>query len=223
MKKFLAFCLALVLVMSMSVTVFAAYGGFVSSPPANSAPELDSFKPADDDCTANIVITPYGDKEELSEFLRQLFEKAYNDILTSDDLTKLNADLAELAKSLNISGTDLAVSELFDLHVTDCDTHEGHFEFEIVLKAESLKNFVGLLHMTTDGKWELIKDAKVLSDGQRLSFSVDSFSPFAIVVDTSGGQTGDNGMVYVYAIIMAVSAVALAVIFVKTKKQKAVA
>jgi hypothetical protein len=111
---------------------------------------------------------------------------------------------------------------VFDLSYHKCDAHEDHGYFTIKLGAKALENFVALVHYN-NGEWEVIENAKVLADGETLEFKAKDFSPFAIVVDTSGGQTGDNGMVYVYAIIMAVSAVALAVIFVKTKKQKAVA
>ena len=45
---------------------------------------------------------------------------------------------------------------------------------------------------------------------------------FAIVVDTSDDpQTGDNTMIYVSFILMIVSAAALVVVLIKSKKQKA--
>ena len=222
MKKVIVFCLALVLVMSSSIVALAASDNFVSSPPSFTGPEVDSFEPSDEDCTGDIVVTPFGDINNLSPELKALMEKAYNDILGAKDLTELCKEFAEYVKGLGIPGTRLAVSDLFDIHVVGCDFHEGHVDFNIVLKAETLKNFVGLLHMNKDGEWEMIKDAVVLADGIHLKFSVESFSPFAIVVDTSGGQTGDNSMIALYAIIMAASALALAVIFVKTRKQKTV-
>ena len=225
MKKVLAICLMMVMVLSMSVNVFAASGGFVSSPSGNPAPTVVSFKPSDDDCTAQLVVTPYGDKHDLSDALRAMFEKAYNDIVNSDDLTKLNAELAKLAADKKIKGKDLAVSDLFDIHVTGCDYHDEHVDFDITLDADTLDRFEGLLHMNKDGVWELVTDAEVINNGEHLKFSADSFSPFAIVVDTSSGspdapQTGDNSMIHIYAIVMAVSALAIVVITVKSRKQK---
>lgn len=222
MKKVLVICLTMIMVASMSVAVFAAPSGFVSSPSGNPAPRMVSFDPSDEDCTATLVITPYGDRHTLPDALRTLIEKAYNDILNIGDLTKLNAELAKLAADKKIDGKNLAVSDLFDLHVTGCDSHEEHTEFDVVLDADSLKNFVGLLHMNKDSKWELVDNAKVTNNGEHLEFSVDSFSPFAIVVDTTDDpQTGDNTMIYVSLIVMIVSAAALVFVLVKSKKQKA--
>ena len=225
MKKVLAICLMTVMVLSMSVNVFAAPGGFVNSPSGNPAPTVVDFDPSNDACTAHLVITPYGDRHVLSETLRTMLEKAYSEISSSDDLTELNAELAKIAADKNIAGKDLAVSDLFDIHVTGCDYHDEHVDFDITLDADTLSRFVGLLHMNKDGVWELVTDAEVINNGEHLKFSVDSFSPFAIVVDTSdpnpdSPQTGDNSMIHIYAIIMAVSALAIIVIAVKSKKQR---
>lgn len=224
MKKVLAICLTMVMVASMSITALAK-GGFVSSPSGNPAPTVEAFKPSNPDCKAGLDITSYSERGDMSEELRTNLEKAYNDIANTDDLTKLNADLAKLAKDKNIDGTKLAVSDLFYLHETGCDNHSGHNGFEVTLGADTLNNFVGLLHMNKNGEWELVSGATVVNDGKSLKFSVDSFSPFAIVVDTSfngsdGPQTGNNSMIYIYVILMAVSAVALAVILIRNKKKK---
>ena len=225
MKKVLAICLMMVMVLSMSVNVFAASGGFVSSPSGNPAPTVVSFDPSDDGCTGRLVVTPYGDRNTLPSSLKDLIEKAYSDIANSDDLTKLNAELAKLAADKKIKGKDLAVSDLFDIHVTGCDYHDEHVDFDITLDADTLDRFEGLLHMNKDGVWELVADAEVINNGDHLKFSVDSFSPFAIVVNTGvdtpdAPQTGDNSMIHIYAIIMAVSAIAVIVIVVKSKKQR---
>lgn len=225
MKKVLAIFLTMIMVMGMSVTVLAAPGGFVSSPSGNPALTVVDFDPSDDDCTGKLVVTLYGDRHDLSDSLRALFEKAYKSIVNSDDLTNLNAELAKIAANKNIAGADLAVSDLFDIHVTGCDYHDGHVDFDITLDADALSHFVGLLHMNKDGEWKLVTDAEVVNNGEYLKFSVDSFSPFAIVIDTSSGtpdapQTGDNSMIHIYAIIMAVSALVVIVIAVKSKKQR---
>ena len=79
MKKVVAICLMMVMVLSMSVNVFAAPGGFVSSPSGNPAPEVVIFAPSDDDCKGRLVVTAYGDRHDLSEALREMLEKAYKD------------------------------------------------------------------------------------------------------------------------------------------------
>jgi len=173
MKKLLAICLMVVMVVSMSATAFAATDGFVSSPSGNAAPGLVSFKSSDEDCTATLNITPYGDRHDISDTLRNMLEKAYEDIAGSTDLTKLNPDLSKIAADKNIDGKDLAVSDLFDIHAAGCDYHEEHADFDIILDAATLKGFVGLLHMNKDEKWEFVDNAKVVNNGEHLKFSVD--------------------------------------------------
>lgn len=223
MKKLLAILLAMVMLLNVSVIAFAVTDGFVSSPSTKPAPEIVSFDPAADDCTAKLVITPYSEKEELPEVLETLLEKAKDTIANSKNLTELNDKLANVAKTKNIRGENLAVSDLFDIHVTGCDFHDGHVDFDIVLAADTLSHFVGLLHMSKEGVWELVEDAKVTNNGEHLEFSVESFSPFAIVVDTTetgttAPQTGDNSRIYLYVAIMAVSALAVVFIWKKLKK-----
>lgn len=227
MKKLLAICLMVVMVVSMSVTAFAAPGGFISSPSGNPAPTVEAFEPSNDDCDGHLTVTPYGDRSDLSNDIRITFEGAYDDIVNSDDLTKINADLAKVAADKGIAGTDLAVSDLFDISVVGCHDHKGHYDFNITLAADTLYNFVGLLHKPQGGDWELVSDAEVVNNGTNLKFSVKTLSPFAIVVKTSDAgtldvpETGDDSMVHVYAIIMAISALAIIVIAVLTKKRKA--
>ena len=91
---------------------------------------------------------------KLSESIKKKMENAYKSISETSDLTVLNDDLAELVKDLSILGTDLAVSDLFDISMSDCDDHDLHGSFKLKLKAQTLENFVGLLHCE-NGVWEL--------------------------------------------------------------------
>ena len=214
----------IVMLVTLNVNAFAAPGSFVSSPSGNPMPQLISFVPGDSGCTATLIITPYSERDTLPADLQTLMNKAYSEIATSNDLTELEAELAKLAASKSIKGTDLAVSDLFDMRTVGCDVHVHHNSFTITLSAETLKRFVGLLHMTTDGEWELISNAKVLDEGKTLQFTVDDFSPFAIVVDTSengGPNTGDNSMIHVYITVMAICAVAIVVIVAMDRKRRA--
>ncbi len=192
MKKIMTVCLALVMLLSMSLTAFAVDGGFLESPSLNLAPRLRSFTVDSEECEAEIIITPYSQRHTLDEESQDEIEAAYDEIKASDDLTVLNADLAALAASLGIAGTDLAVSDLFDMDYINCNhvTHrDEHGNFRITLEADTLANFVGLLHRNK-GTWELVRGA--VANGDTLSFSIDDFSPFAIVVDTSDVGSGDE-------------------------------
>ena len=223
MKKLLAICFAVLLVASMSFQVFAE-GGFVISPSKKPAPEVDTFEPSDDECTAELIITPYKDRDQLPEDRKDRIEEAYDEISDSDDLTDLIDDLKDLADKKNIDGKDLAVSDLFDARTEGCDNnHDQHSPFDVVLEADTLSNFVGLAYKDENGKWILVEGATVVN-GDHLKFKTDGFGPFAIIVDASKqgpSQTGDETMIGLYIAIMAVSAVAIVILVVKTKKQRA--
>lgn len=226
MKKIVSVFLTVLMVASLCVSVFAANDGFVQSPTGQKAPEVVEFKPADENCTAKLVITPYGEHEELPQALQTLLNDAYTSIKNTSDITTLNADLTKIAADKNLKSTEIAVSELFDIHPTDCDFHDGHVDFDVTLDAETLKHFVALLHMNKNGQWEVVKDAKVVNNGEHLQFSVESFSPFAIVVDNkanSGSQgTGDSDMLYIYGGVAIVAAIGAAfAIVIKNKKENA--
>ena len=185
--------MVIMMLASISLNALAAPAGFVSSPSGNAAPTVEEFTPGDEACTAKLVITPFVDKDKLPDELKTLFEKAYNSILETKDLTALNEVLKKVAADKNINPQNLAVSDLFDIHYTDCDFHDGHEDFDIVLGAETLGSFVGLLHMNKSGVWEWVENARVTGNGEHLEFSVDSFSPFAIVVDTANLEVPPTG------------------------------
>ena len=221
MKKVLAICMMFALLATMSVSAFAATNGFVSSPSENSAPTIVEFDPADENCTATLNITAYGDKHTLPDALRTLLEQAYNSIANADDLTKLNAALADLVKKEGYDSTKLAVSDLFDIHPSDCEFHDGHLDFDVTLSADTLTHFVALLHMNKDGVWELVADAKVTNNGEHLEFSVETLSPFAIIVNTGDAPAPAPNYTWVYiavAAVVVIGAAVAVVYFVKRKK-----
>lgn len=225
MKKVLSVLLVALMVVSMNISVFAKPGEFVQSPSKNPAPEIVEGMPGSIECLAQLVITSYLDRFNLPDALRLLLEKAYREIANSKNIAELCIGLKDIAKKLGIPELNLAVSDLFDLRHIGCDNHEDHGYFDIVLKAETLNNFVSLIHYTTDG-WEVIENARVEKvDGEwHLYFSVDDFSPFAIVVNSAtiadgNPHTGDNNNIYIYSAVMAVAILAIVVVLKKTKKQ----
>ena len=227
MKKVLTLCLAFVMVMTMSITAFAAPGGFISSPSGNAAPQLISFSNLNKNCTADLIITSYADRNSLDESECLKFENAYNSIANTDNISSLNSDFSNIAAELNVSVNSMAVSDLFYVSYEDCISHDEHDSFTIELKAETLNNFVAL--MRYDGsKWVIVEGAKVSEDGLHLIFSSEELGPFAIVVNTGSSnittdspQTGDSfPWVYVVTIVAsAVGLIVIAIIFVKSKKR----
>ena len=224
MKKVLAIALMMFMLLGITVPAFAAPGAFLKSPSENPAPEIIEFEPiGGEECDAELVITPYSDRKTLPESLRALIESVYKVIVNSEDLTTLNNDLADKAAEKEIDGKFLKVSDLFDLSLIGCTEH-NHTGYKVVVKASTLKNFVGLLHVNESGEFELIDNAKVVDRGESLEFVVTGFSPYAIVVDTTDDPnppaTGDINMIHVYAIVMSVSALGVIAIAVFAKKRK---
>lgn len=223
MKKIIAFCIALVMMVGMCLPSFAALGGFISSPGGKKGPELVDYDNANSECTAILIITSYADRHTLDDATRAKLEEAYSIIVNSTDITTLNAALAKLADDQNMDGKKLAVSDLFDISYYSCDIHDDHGAFTVTIKPETLTNFVGLLHLNGD-EWELIDNAKVEEqDGEEvLTFTIEELSPFAIVVNTDeeAPQTSDDFQWLFYIALMVVSAAAMVFIGFKLKERE---
>ena len=218
MKKILMVLLLTVVAVSMSISAFADTGAFVQSPSANMAPEIVSGDSEDKE-DVELVITSYADRGDLPEEAREAIEKAYVKISGIKNLTTLCGALKEVAAKKDIPTTNLEVSDLFD--ISDAEGGSDGCTYDIVVTAETLENFVGLLHFT-DGKWELIDNAVVEEiDGElHLKFSTDGLSPFAIVVDTGADlpvedTKGNSILTGVLAIVAIAEAAALITILIK--------
>ena len=219
MKKLLAFVMALVMLATMSLTVFAA-GGFLGSPSKKFGPILIEFNNDSHDCKATIIVTPYAQRKTLDDSAREAIEAAYKEIKAATDLSTLCAALKTVADNNKIKTSDLAVTELFDISFIGCDQHTGHGEFDITIQPDSLTGFVALLHRV-NGNWTVEDDATVTENGDHLRFSVDLLSPFAIVINTKAisSPTSDNTYLFIYGAIMAASAFAVVVFWKKSGRK----
>lgn len=216
MKKIIAILVALVLVFSLSVTAFAANGAFYESP-SNKGPELVGSENKDENCTGSIGITHYSDRGNLDADDKTNIEDAYNQIAGTNDLTKLAYELSDLANGLGIDVSLLQVSDLFFVDYSGCTEHTNHAAFDITLDADLLANFVSLICFH-DGKWHVIKDAKVVNNGEYLVFAAENFSTYAIVVNSDIPKTGDAGVNPVWFVVMAASVVGLVALCIVMKK-----
>ncbi len=223
LKKLLVLLITVIMVLSVSIAVFAQPGNFIQSPTNNNGPTLIEGENESEDCTAKLVVTPYKDRDTLPAKALADIEAAYKLFASGIDITSLNADFAAFVASKGIKAAALAISDLFDVSYYNCDIHDNHGYFRIRLSADTLRNFVGLLHCN-DGVWEFVDNARVLEDGETLEFKIDDLSPFAIVVDTSKGSaispsTGaDNDFVAETVVLCAVSITALAVVGFKKRR-----
>jgi len=214
MKKIVVSLLALVLAVSLPVTAFAA-GAFLSSPSANAPTELVDYE-VSEGCDAEIIITPYGERDTLDEDDRKLLEEAYEQIAGTENLGDLVEGLKELAEKAGIDVSTLAVSDLFNVGYKGCDDHGDH-SYTIKLKPEVVKNFFKVIQYV-NGKWIIIENATV--DGEYLTMSSKYYGPVAIVVETGDTQTGDT-FPWIYLVLMAVSAAGLVAVSVLYKKNAA--
>lgn len=226
MKKVLALCVALLMVVVLAVPALAAPGAFVSSPSGNTAPTLDGAVSDSEECTAQVIITAYADRANLSDEDRATLEKAYNEIVnyTSDNAFK--TILAQLAQELNCNTTQLSVSDLFDIATTNCATHDGHGGFTVTLKVTNAAQLVGILHFNGTA-WEIADMQSVDEEKNTVTFHATDFSPFALVVDNGTGApivepTPNNTWWIVLIIVLVVliaGAVVAYVIYKKNKKE----
>lgn len=221
MKKVFAICLALVMVFALGLNVMAAPSNFVESPSKNGAPIIVDCKNESEDCTAIVVVTPYGDRDSLTDEQKKNLEDAYNQIVNSGNLGDMFSGIESIVGPDTVI-TDLAISDLFNMYYSDCNTHSGHGSFKIQLSTDTLKGFVGLIQFI-DGEWKNVDDAKV--DGNYLSFTADELSSFAVVVDRTKAEstspiTGaplNSYIIYGAAFVVVTLSVAAVVVFSKKK------
>lgn len=223
MKKALAICLALVMAVSAAMMVFAAPGGFVSSPSGNEAPVIITVSYEDGSCNPKVVVTPYSERDTLEEEKEEDMNEAYDEIAANKNLSGLCSELSSVAAAKNIPVSRLAVSDLFDISAYHNGDHDFCGSITVKVGTETLRNFVALLHRDADGTWEVVPGVVVNVEEGTITFSADDFSPYAIVVDTGSNAIPDTGAdIYIPAIAMIASAVSLVfVLFSMKKKQKA--
>lgn len=213
MKKLLVFCIVVAVVLSMSVTVFAELGSFVSSPSTNGAPTLDKDN---SDEGANVVAYRDRDGSLSAEEVADL-EAAYADIVGADNLVDLVPSLEEIANKLSVNVNGLAVSDLFHVELAN-DGEEHHLRFN----AKTLGNIVSLMHFV-DGHWRLVADMEVV-DEETIDVVVDASGVYAVVVSTDGTPVYPQGLStgaiigIIAAIVVVAGAAVAAVIIIKKRK-----
>lgn len=208
MKKILSVLLAVLLLASISVAAYAE--NFVNSVENAGAPEIDAVADSEgNDVSALIKIVPYEQVDTLAEDDQTAMHAAY-DSLNAGKLADINADLAAAAGDKSI-----AVSDFFFL-TSDEDVS---FPLKVTLRNSNLADFVSLLQYV-DGAWTWI-DAEV--DGDALTFSIESFGPFSIIVagePAASAPTGEATPV-VFIAGAVVLAAAAAWFFMKSRKVEA--
>ncbi len=219
MKKLLALGLALIMVATMSVVCFAEKGGFVYSPSVNPAPVVVDVE-FPEDCPAELVVTPYVERDTLDDDALKDIQDAYEEIVNLEEDDDLYKSFEELAEELGIPVELLLISDLFDIDYTDCGEHDEHVPYSVKLSSDTFKNFVQLVHYK-DGEWIPIPGATI-DENNVLSFTYDDYGAFAVIVTSKGSpETGDNGIFIFCIVMMIVSAAGLVTIYAVSRRKSA--
>jgi hypothetical protein len=178
MKK-LTSLVTLVLVLAM-LTVSASAADFTPSVESKSAPTLVSAVDANNN-SVNLTITSIPEATgEISDELAAAKKE-----LAAADLTTLVPNLSKVAP--NAKASDLVVRDLFDISTSDGSALTGAVTITIQTTLTGSEKVI-VLHQKAAGDWEALEDAKLASDG-KLTFTVSSLSPFALVIDSSSSTT----------------------------------
>lgn len=220
MKKLFAIILMAVMVCSMAFSASAAPGSFIESPSLNKAPIIVEYYNEDGECIGKIYVTSYGDRNVLELVERENLENAYDSIRNSTTVSVFIPDIIDVAQKLNVSPDNLAISDLFNLSLEDCDNHDEHGYFSIKLQPDTVENFVGLVYFE-NGEWHVIEDAKV--DGDCLIFTTDVPRALAIVVDVDNSiiDVPVTGQIIPWVLmgVIALSAAGIVVLLVNYRKR----
>lgn len=183
MKKTFALVLVLILALSLSIPVFAATGGFLSSPTRNPA-ILVSGTSSDENFNGELVITPYPNRDNLSEEEKKDLDAAYSDIAANSNLSDLIPNIGSYSSNKGVPVKALAVQDLFYVHATDTSAEKA--SYDLTLKIASSDKFVALAHYS-NGKWSVVDSAKIDADGN-LTFKTENLGAFALVVNASASS-----------------------------------
>ncbi len=210
MKKIAVSLMAVLLVLTMTVSVFAA-GNFVSSPSVQDGPTMVNFV-FTGDCDGKLVLTPYSERQSLTGEALTVFEGAYEQIKDSKDLTKLFPGV-KIPEGM----AGLAVGDLFYVDYSGCDDHDSHNPFTATIKPEISDNIAGV-YVQVNGEWIAV-EYKI--NGGELEITSDYYGPYAIVVGTDSVPGTGDSFPWGYLVTMVVSAAGLVVIAIASKKQVA--
>ena len=215
MKKFVTVVFAALILVTSVFAAMAANGSFISSPSKSLAPVLVYAENESEECTAQVVITSYADRATLGDKAEQLTD-AYAAIAGTKDLGTMSADIAALAEELNISSTDFAVSDLFDISYVDCDGHEEHGAFTITIKPTTAENFAAMLHFT-GSEWEVIEGE--VENGE-ITFEAELLSPFAIMMHNGLPASSGNATAWIIAGVSLLIVLIIVILLLLSRKKK---
>lgn len=216
MKKIVSILIIAVMVCSLAFSASAAPGVFIESPSNNRTPVIEDYECSDPNWKGEIFITSFGDRNVLDLIEREKLENAYDSIKNSNSVSSLIPDISDIAANINVSLDNLGISDLFHIGVSEIT--DG--DFTIKLQADTIKNFVGLVHFD-NGEWHIVENAHIEND--LLVFNTKLPGVYAIVVDVDSSiidvpVTGDI-FSWILASVVILSAAGIVVLVVSYRKK----
>lgn len=202
-KKLLALAGAMVLTVAMSLNVCAAGSSTASS---NSATTDTSSTVAVEEAKESLATTTQQfTSATIAEFAKTTTIKsgAAGAKISEVPVEKAEAAIAQAKAVVN---ENAFVAAVFDLSASEAGT------FTLSCPNVWAGQKVLILHQLSNGTWETIKPSKVANN--EVTFSMTSYSPVAIVIDTTAGKTADVAPIVA---VMAVICLAGVAVFGKKK------
>ncbi len=210
LKKLSSILLAVALVMTMSVTAFAATftPSVVNKPAPQVVPQTDS---SGNQCAAIIydaagrevasiplgalTVTPVSSTSAPSSEILEKLQAAYQQLLSTRNLANLSSDLENVIRevSSDLTVDDLVVRDLFDVTISgayaDYLSREG-YSISIRFNLSTDPDFLAaVLHNTGGTTWETIHNSRITRNADNtVDIVFYSLSPVAFLFDA--GQLG---------------------------------
>ncbi|MCD8375355.1 MAG: hypothetical protein LUD69_00235 [Oscillospiraceae bacterium] len=175
---------AVVLALAM-LTVAASAATTTASVESKAAPTVSAAKDSSgNSLTLTVTAVSAASDSSTDSTVAANLTAAYEEVKNASSLTDVASDFATVLAKVNssLSVSDMVVRDLFDISLPEGTTVSGSITISLSVDIDDDATVL-LLHWPSDGDCEVIVPDS-LSSGV-LTFTVDSLSPFAIVVDSA--------------------------------------
>lgn len=232
-KKILALICAMALTAGMSMSVFAAgsasaggvagsgspsAGGVAGGKPSSSAGAVANESGSSSSAAASEVLVSGSDNVTGQKFSADTLEYFAQDTKVSGvagatvkEVSPATAK-AMIAQARTIAGRYTFIASIVDLQVP---AGTGTATFTLTCSNVWKGQNVTILHQKSDGSFETIKPISV--EDNKVTFTMTSYSPVAIVINTGSPKTGD--IILLVAAVAAISGTGTAVCAKKARKK----
>jgi len=248
MKKILACMLAVVMLVSCSMTAFAATNDYVPSIEIKPGPEVieqetDDGRPGMGIIVmpngeqipvpgGSIIITPIVDKDKADQDIRDALEEAFSNIKDAGGLDELVKDLQDILDKI-ANGTDvddLVITDIF--HIFLSDEYNEYLEKggKLHIKLQGVDGLIAALQ-NAGGKWGVLFGDMFIDNGDgTYTLVIDKMGVYALFRDAgkvdvdyadpdkSSPQTGDMTVMFMVAFVVLASCAAAALVIYKKKR-----